>query len=379
MKQEENELQNKDEMELVSIEEGSSDSSISTSEAEPSFDNSFIEKDTFENETSETTVETATEPKKKRNFKILPYAIVLIPSISLGVFGGVIIKKFFGDYKEVEYSSDYQTYYPNYEKVYSKYKKAKDSGVNFTSVLTPTEMAESALCLIQKEDHVFAQGVGEANASIVHQEIRSTVIQNGDLFFEESLSLSNFVDLADRMYQAPNGDDVSITMYPGVTANGDVTRGKYDASKVKSFNKESYITNMGRLLSTPTSYIVSEKTVIEGSKEGDMYGVTSSKTVEGGYVVDVELDPIMGVSAYVIQMETISDLYTKPTFDYCHLTFELDEDLNLKAITSYERYMAKVKMGASSKITGVIRVVYERGGDYKIPELDEPCSYRSEM
>lgn len=318
---------------------------------------------------------------KKRYFRILPYVLVLVPCIALGVFAGVEIKKYFGGYEDVDYDGiDNDSLYPNYDKVYKKYTEAKSKGSDFTKLLTPTEMAESAFCLIQKEEKVFSQGIGEATASIVDQQIRSTTVQNGNQFFEESISHSSMIDLADRMYQVPTSDgkDCKVTMYVGKTDNGNVNKGVFEGNGTE-YSGAEYIAHMGRLLSTPTSYIVSDKTVLVGEKSGNMYDITKASKTSDGYTVDIELNATYGVSAYVIQMQTISDLATKPSFFYCHLTFDLDSDLNLKSITSYESYMAKTKMGASSKVTGKMRVVYERGGDYSIPSLNEPCTYRSEM
>lgn len=340
------------------------------------------ENENLENLTEEQQETTKAPSKKKGKYvSLLPYALVLVPCVALGVFAGLEIKKYFGGYDEADYSGiDSDTLYPNYEEVYKRYTSAQSKGGDYLNLLTPTQMAETAFCLIQKEENVFSQGVGEATASIVDQQIRSTTIQVGNRYFEESISLSNMVNLADRMYQTPteDGKDCTVTMYLGKTDGKDVTKGSYDETGT-TYTSKQYIEHMGRLLSTPTSFIVSDKTVLTGEKSGNMYGVTKASKTDSGYTVDIELKPKLGVSAYVVQMQTISDLASKPTFFYCHLTFELDSNLNLKTLTSYESYMAKTKMGASSKVTGKMRVVYETGKVYEIPELSEPCTYRSEM
>ncbi len=358
---------------------------METKELEKQNGNDVQEEPQSQENSEKTALDGVTPKKTKKYIQVLPYVLVLVPSVVLGVFGGLEIKKFFGPTPEVDYSSiDAKDLYPNYAKVEERYKKAAASGADFAHTLTPVEMAESAFCLIQKEKHVYSQGIGLATAVAgVNQEIRSTTIQNENLFFEESISHSNFVDIADRMYQIPKGDDYSVTMYLGNTKNGNVNEGEYD-EKGTEYTGEEYIAHMGRLLSTPTSYIVSEKTVItEETKTGNMYGVTSAKKNDDGtYLVDIELDPLLGVSAYVVQMQTISSLLSKPSFVYCHLTFELDKNLNLLAVTSYESYTAAVmQMGlrVKSAVTGKMRVTYERGGSWEIPELSTPCHYRSEM
>ncbi len=322
------------------------------------------------------------DERAKRYKSLLPYVCVLIPCVALGVFGGVFMKKLFSSEEGTDYSSiDTQKLYPDYAKIGNEYKKAASLGDDFTKTLTPTKMAASAFYLIQNETHVYSQGIGAAGAMGVTQNIRSTTIQDGDKYFEESLSLSSFVNIADRMYQVPNGDDCSITMHLGKT-KGSVEIGEYDENGTE-YTGEGYIAHMGRLLSTPTSYIVSDKTVLTTEKTGNMYGTTSAKkNSDGTYTVEIELNPTLGVSAYVVQMQTISDLVNKPSFFYCHLTFELDEDLNLLSLYSHEKYHAVVKqmgMKVNSDVVGEMRVTYERGGDYKIPSLNEPCKYRSAM
>ncbi len=351
----------------------------------PSSDSSDIQKqeETKAEVTKEENPQDKKSEKRKKRYKsLLPYVCVLVPCIAIGVVVGVFAKKLFSGDEGTDYSDiDTQKLYPDYDKIGEAYKKAQGIGDDFTKTLTPTQMAASAFYLIQNESHVYSQGIGAAGAMGVTQNIRSTTIQDGDKYFEESLSLSSFVDIADRMYQVPNDDDYTVTMHLGKT-KGSVDVGEYDEAGT-AYTGEEYIAHMGRLLSTPTSYIVSDKTVLTTDKTADMYGTTSStKNGDGTYTVEIELDPKLGVSAYVVQMQTISDLVSKPTFYYCHLTFELDKDLNLLSIYSHEYYHAVVKqmgMKVNSDVTGEMRVVYERGGDYKIPALDEPCGYRSAM
>ncbi len=328
------------------------------------------------------------EPKKARKFRFhaLSYALVLVPSITLGVFIGVKAKEILSAGQEVDAgSTNYQSYYPDYDEVYETYQKAQKKGIaNYSEALSPTQMAEISICLAQNEEHLYSQGVGYADAdavvSVVHQDIRSTTIRNGNLFFEESIS-TGLVNVADRMYQTNDGDNISVTMnYSSKKNNKGAYSFDFTDCKKETFDKEGYIAHMGRLLSTTSSYIVSDKTVLVGEKKDAMYGETKATKTDNGYTVNIELDPVKGVFAYAVQMKTISELSCKPDFDYCHLVFELDEKLNLLSLTSFEKYtVTKASVPFPSSTTSEIRVVYERGGDYKIPELNEPCSYRGEM
>ena len=323
------------------------------------------------------------EPKKARKFRFhaLSYALILVPSITLGVFIGVKAKDILSSGQEVDAgSTDYQSYYPDYDKVYETYQKAQKKDIaNYSEVLSPTEMAEISICLAQKEEHLYSQGVGYAEAGVTVQQIRSTTIRNENLFFEESIS-TGLVNVADRMYQTNDGDNISVTMNYSKNVNKDTYAGNFTDCKKETFDKEGYIAHMGRLLSTTSSYIVSDQTVLIGEKKGAMYGETKATKTDNGYTINLELDPIKGVSAYAIQMKTISELSRKPPFDYCHLVFELDEKLNLLSLTSFEKYIAtKASIPVRASTTSEIRVKFERGGDYKIPELNEPCSYRGEM
>ena len=134
---------------------------METKELEKQNGNDVQEEPQSQENSEKTALDGVTPKKTKKYIQVLSYGLVLVPSVVLGVFGGLEIKNFFGPTPEVDYSSiDAKDLYPNYAKVEERYKKAAASGADFAHTLTPVEMAESAFCLIQKEKHVYSQGIG---------------------------------------------------------------------------------------------------------------------------------------------------------------------------------------------------------------------------
>ena len=57
-------------------------------------------------------------------------------------------------------------------------------------------------------------------------------------------------------------------------------------------------------------------------------------------------------------MKTISDLASQPEFKYCHLTVEMDFDLTLRRMVTYENYRATTSKGVGSWAVGSLTTVY---------------------
>lgn len=253
----------------------------------------------------------------------------------------------------------------------------KKANAPYSETLTPRKMISISLEQFSNADTAFSQGIGQSSPTVfpITQDIRSTFIKTADGCFEESLSNSSFVHLADRMYQ--KGDNTSI--YKG-SIGSDVEHGVYPETATSVMTNEEYATSMGRRVDCPCVYIVSDKTVMKDETTLSGKKVTGAiQNTDGTYTVDVELNPEYACYNYKTQMKTISDLKYRPKFNYCHLTFEMDQNLNLLSMTSYEEYSATTSGGASSTCDGVLRTVYETGGEYSIPEGNVAVPYRESM
>ena len=297
--------------------------------------------------------------------KITLLSVGALTVIGLGVGGGILIHDlYFGpsrDYDNLVVNGmDRGVLMDEYDSI------SENPNVDYTKEFTPAEAANVAYTLFQSNEYFATRGIGVADASIVEQEIFSTQIRAGDSYFEESNSKSAFVNVAFRMYE--EGD--STMQYRGVVGE-DLQDGIF-ASEGTTYSNEDYAEMMGRNVHSVETYVINEDTVIDTDKTADMYGTTSFKKVEDGYSLELELDPYTSVVYYVRQMKTISNLAEEPYFYYVHLSFSLDENLELKTMTSYEKYYAKLSSGIGSNTTGALTTTFYSDYKAEIPVLNAP-------
>ena len=259
-------------------------------------------------------------------------------------------------------------YLSDANKAYEASVGAKQS---LTLNMTPDQMVNLAYDKLSKREYVKATGVGASKAmGLVDQRILSTAIKSGEKYFEESISFSSFVNIHDRMYQ--EGETTST--YWGNDED-------YPTHPEKSMTNEEYATLMGRKVSESLVYIVLPSTItFDEDYSGD--GVSKAYDDSGGYRIEIELAFIgdktnramPGVSRYQKQMKTISNLNSYPAFNFCHLTFHTDAELNLTKFVTHESYDAT--MGPiSAPCDGVLTTVYETSGPYEIPKLSDKIEY----
>lgn len=305
------------------------------------------------------------EGKKKKaspNKKlIITSCLIGAAAIGLGVPAGIVASKFLntsgGDYSNV----DANALTDDIEKTRKKYEAAKKAGTPFEEALKPCEMVNMSLALFSSLESTKAVGLGSAYSMGVTQAIQSIQIKNGEKYFEESNSTSSFVKLYDRMYQEGN---VTKT-YWGKSSD-------YASHEEKTYTNEEYAELMGRKVSDSMIYVISTKTSIsDESKVKSGKGASRIAKEKGGYTVDLELQRKNSVVNYVKQMKNISDLTGYPIFEYCHLTFHLDEGLMPLDYTSYEKYQAtKKEVGISTTIEGTLTTYFYHGDTYEIPTLE---------
>ncbi|MCQ2772028.1 MAG: hypothetical protein MJ238_01960, partial [Bacilli bacterium] len=223
-----------------------------------------------------------------------------------------------------------------------------------------------------KQNQFQSIGRGVGTASIVNQDIRSCAIKKDNEFFEESLSLSSVVNVAWRMYES---GDVT-TQYQGKCRSGNVEVGLFDSEKGNDYNSDQYIERMGRNVHCPTSYIITDDTVLaDESTSGNMYAISGIEKTDSGYVIDLEFDPILAVLNYVVQMQTVSDLPKKPAFMFSHLKMTTDLELKPLSVYSIEKYYANTG-AVGSYVTSEITTTYKYDGDIQIPSLGTPINYK---
>lgn len=275
--------------------------------------------------------------------------VALTTGISLGlVFGMEYLgpRVNYGDYNVLSLEDDNA-------KLYREYQKINDGDY---SRFEPYEMANIAIYGYQNSEYHYSYSSGVANASLVKQNIYATSIRNGDEYFTESISSSSLVNVAKRFYQ----DNSGVTTYTG-SVEGKGAKWKEGTKEVSSF--EEFENQWGKVPSRSCIYIISSKTVLDSNVE---------KT-EDGYIVDVSLDPVKSVIRYVRQMVSMSDLSREPSFKTVDLRFVLDNQLNLKEMTSHEIYDV-YKFGTHTTDSTINEYFFIDDG-YKIPDLNTNCDY----
>lgn len=318
--------------------------------------------------------------KSSKKRIIVSLSIISVAAIGLGLGAGFFLHNQIAGGTLTDYNNvNADDYVDDNTNLLNDYAKVKKAGGHYLVAYEkePYKVANIAYGLYSKETHLFAQGIGSGTAKMlgiaIVQQIRSTVIRDNDNYFEESCSCSKVVNLADRMYQS--GDSVVRNEGKVKDANAEIPE---NFTKATPYSLPDYRKAMGRLLSDPCIYLISSKTTYldETATSG---AKTSFSETNGGYALELELDPVHSVINYVRQMQTISSLVSPPAFTYVHLSLSLDKDLNLLSMETHEYYYAAVSTAAGSYVEGRLRTVYQSGGNYTIPELNDPVSYREKM
>jgi hypothetical protein len=311
--------------------------------------------------------------KKVKVSKIALISVLCAAAVGSGIYTGFFLHNLFNSDSTDYTNVDANNLADDNAAVMAKYQNLASTGsaTDYTSHFKSYQAANIAFSLFLNQEHTFSQGIGIADATVTKQEIRSTMIRNGSSYFEESLSYSSFVNLADRMYQSGE----SVNQYLGTCVDGDVEKAKFNTTGT-DYTLDEYRNRMGRLVSDNFIYVVSSKTTLNGEVSGGSGVETSFTKNEEGYTIELELNPIKSVVNYVTQMQTISSLAKKPTFYYVHLTLVLDAKLGLQSLTSHEKYIATTGV-ISSAIVGTMRTVYQTDQNFEIPELNTPVTYRS--
>lgn len=235
--------------------------------------------------------------------------------------------------------------------------------MNANASFTPSELVNIGLEKYRQEKYSYSIGVGAAN-TILKQEIRNAQIRNDNEYFEESISTSSMVKLANRSRQ--NLEKDGIDHYVGKAVSAEV--GEYPDNPNKYTNDE-YKAKLGRTLDRMFIYIISDDSVIKDN-------CTTTKRSDGYVEVFLDLHPDISTYFYKIQMKEISNLDNMPTFTSLKHTYIFDKDMNLKYLRVNEVY--KATMGMTVEINNLIDYYYHPGEKLEIPNNNQPINYSIE-
>ena len=271
-------------------------------------------------------------------------AIILVTLLiggSAGFVVGTTLKE-----PTYQFIANTDAYEPDLQAAYAKYEAAK--GGDLSKTMSVDEMINVAYMKFGKEEQTYSRGVGVAKAmGLVDQYIWSTTVADNGRYFEESISLSSFVQIYDRMFE----EGETVTTYWGGDDN-------FASHPKEELNRDDYKEKMGRYVSEALIYVVSGKTLVNDASTKS--GKPASGIYKDGenYVLEAELSPKLGTIRYKKQMKTISDLASQPDFEFCHITVTTDADLNLIRMDTHESYKAVTKMGLGSGVTGGLSTAY---------------------
>ena len=290
--------------------------------------------------------------EKKKVSGWLQYGIIAAATISLGVAGGIIIKRKYGG-EEITYSGfDPEAFKADSKALLEEYKK------NPKKDFIPAEKVCIGIEKYKNAENSYSVSIGVAD-TIVKQTIRNAQIKNGSTYFEEQISRSSMVSMANRTTQKGN----EVKLYKG-KATGD-EKGDYP-SEYTLFKPEDYKATYGKTLEEMFIYIISNKTV----------NLDKCKTSEknGKIKILLDLDPDIATYYYKIQMKGMSNLAGLPVFEYVKLTYTFDLNLTLLHMKVDEKYKASMA-GVTATIVNDIDNYYFAGKKIKIPGLNESLDY----
>ena len=290
---------------------------------------------------------------KKKASAWIQYGIIAAAAISLGVAGGIIIKKKFGG-EEITYSGfDPKTFKADSKALVKEYEK------NPNKDFTAPELVNIGLEKYRSCENCYSIQVGLAK-TIVEQSIRNAQIKVGNDYFEEAISKSSMVSLANRYSQKSD----AVTLYKGKAASEET--GEYDKKDATNFKKDAFKKDWGKSLDEMFIYIISNKTV----------NLSKCKTEKKGSQIKVtlDLDPAISTYYYKIQMKTMSNLSGLPTFEYVKQTYTFDSKMTLLHCKTEEKYKAAMA-GINAEIVNKINTYYHANKKIKIPALNEKVNY----
>lgn len=245
-----------------------------------------------------------------------------------------------------QFIANTDAYEPDLDTAYAKYQTAKGGALD--AKMTVDEMINVAFLKFGEEESNWSRSVGIAKAmGLVDQYIWSTTASDHGRYFEESISLSSFVKIYDRMFEEGN----TVTTYWGGEPD-------YANHPKKEIDRDEYKEMMGRYVSEALIFVVSEKTLVNDEKTASGQPKTGIYKDGDNFVLEAELNPKLGTMRYKKQMKTISDLASQPNFDYCHIKVTTDSDLNLIRMDTFESYTAVTKMGLGSGVVGGLSTAY---------------------
>ena len=291
------------------------------------------------------------------NKLLLSYILIVGISAVAGAGAGVVLKRTLGPIDEV-YPPGFspEEYIEDIGALWDKYTK------NPSQSFSNPDLVNISLEKYRRTENSYSLGVGTAH-TIIEQTIRSAQIRNGNTYWEEQISYSNMVSVANRSKQF--GKDGDVELYQG-SASGPESA-SYPQTPSSKFTRKEYKDYLGKSLDEMFIYIISNKTTLKSDKK------TNS---DGDYVISLDLETNISTFYYKYQMKNISGLSNLPPFSEVKLTYTISKDLVLKHLSVNETYTAtKEGIPVPAKTNNTIEYYYFANEVMEIPNSDTAIDY----
>ena len=302
-------------------------------------------------------MENAKEKKQLSRGKkaAIQYSIIAVCAIAVGVGGGIFLKKKIGP-TEVDYSGfDSSLWQADSKALLRAFEENPDQE------FTAAELVNIGLEKYRQCENSYSIGVGQAS-TIVNQSVRNFQIRNGNKYYEEQISKSNMVSIANRAISYPD----ETVVYRGKAKETEVPEYKNEPSTLTPTDFKSL---WGKTLDEIFIYIISNETV-----DSELSTVTKK---DGKVYISLELDPDIASYNYKLQMKSLSDLSALPTFEHLRQTYVFDADMTILHSTIDEKYVATMS-GINATVQNNLDYYYHSNEYLKIPEINEILDYSVE-
>ena len=310
----------------------------------------------MENEENKLAQQTEQKPRKKIKKKsVIIYSSIGAAVIAAGVAGGILAGSNFWKAENPYDKIDITTLEKDYTETYEKFKNTSPDKVLDT--FTDVELVNIAYMRMNDVDNYYSISKGKVKAAGVTQNVLSTMIKNGDDYFEENLSDSTFVKTANRFYQ----DLEEVKYYKGKWTK---TGGDYSKAKLTTYTLEQFNDEWGKIIGKGSSYIITDQTCLKHERT-----TNSDGTVK--FVLD--LDPTYSVIKYVKTMIQNGGLSEAPIFHSVNMSLTVDADMKILEFSNSEVYDVHMVIDAKNSKANLTQTFFSE--EREIPEIDTPTNY----
>lgn len=295
---------------------------------------------------------TKVKKEKSKNFEFNKKSIICLVLISIiGILSGIFAGNFFIGGPKVDYSA-----YNEAELRDDAEALSSKVGSKLPSSYKNYEIFEIAEYRMFTHGNFTATATGKVE-TIASQKISGVKAYENGVYFKESLS-AGVKNVGERTYYK-QGE--KATVHTASKLNKSQMTATWKEGKQMTY--EEIVAENGVPADKFINYIVSSKTVLNQSAP-----VTKITLDDGsnGYKFELQLEPILSVLNYAVQMKHISALASFPVFKNITLTVVVDDQFRFRQLDVVENYTVNY-MGVDAGCKGTLSEIYEYGKENIIP------------